>query len=213
MRRTKPLRHRPCQVCRHPDRLRIELLRLSGMSLDRVAARFQIHRDALHRHMLGLGDADRAALIADLPMRELAQQAAEEGIGILDYLKVIRAVLMRQLLLAADGGDRAGTANLSGKAIECLRELGKITGEISSLTSLTQVNNTAVFVNSPQFAELQTMLIEKLRDHPDALKAVVEGLQELEARSAPEGIATTAPEGLAAMPRRPLAAIEHSHVG
>jgi len=65
-RRAKPLRHRPCQVCRHPDRLRIELLRLSGLSLDLVSARFRVHRDAVHRHMLHISDADRAALIADL---------------------------------------------------------------------------------------------------------------------------------------------------
>jgi len=184
--------------------MRIELLRLSGMSLDRVAARFQIHRDALHRHMLGLDDADRAALIADLPMKELARQAAEEGVSLLDYLKVIREVLMRQLLLAADSGDRTGTATLSGRAIECLRELGRVTGEISNLTSVTQINNVAIF-NSPQFAELESMLVERLRDHPGALKAVIEGLQELEARSAPEGRMP--------VPVGPQAAIiEHGHV-
>ncbi len=186
-RRAKPLRHRPCQVCRHPDRLRIELLRLSGLSLDLVSARFRVHRDAVHRHMLHISEADRAALIADLPMKELARQAAEDGVSLLDYLKVIREVLMRQLLLAADGGDRVGTASLSGKAIECLRELGRITGEISSLTSLTQVNNTAVFVNSPQWAALQTMLIERLRAWPDALAAVLEGMEELDGKTALEG--------------------------
>jgi hypothetical protein len=56
--------------------------------------------------------------------------------------------------------------------------------------SLTQVN-TMVFVNSPVFAELQTMLVEKLRGHPEALRAVVDGLRELESRS--EGAPTTMP--------------------
>ncbi len=191
-----------CAICRHPDRLRVELLRLSGLSLDLVAARFKVKRDAVYRHMVNhVTEADRAQLIADLPMKELARQAAEEGVSLLDYLKVIREVLMRQLLLAADSGDRSGTATLSGRAIECLRELGKVTGEISSLTSLTQVNNTAVLVNSPVFAELQTMLIERLASYPEALKAVVEGLHELEHRSAPEGLSP----GLG----RPLATSEH----
>jgi hypothetical protein len=67
----RELTARPCQICRHPERLRIELARLSGLSLDLVAARFQVHRDAVHRHMLHLSDADRAALIADLPIKEL----------------------------------------------------------------------------------------------------------------------------------------------
>ena len=201
MSREKPSRHRPCQVCRHPDRLRIELLRLTGVSLDRLAARFKVHRDAINRHMVHLDQADRVALIADLPMKELAQQAAEEGVGLIDYFKVIREVLMRQLLTAANSGDRIGTASLSGRAIECLKELGRITGEISNLTSFPTVNNTAVFVNSPQFAALETMLIERLAKYPDALAAVVAGLRELEDRSPPEGLAT----GLG----RPLAAIEH----
>jgi hypothetical protein len=200
MSRDKPTRHRPCQICRHQDRLRIELLRLSGVSLDRLAARFKVHRDAIHRHMAHLDEADRAALIADLPMKELAQQAAEEGIAVVDYFKVIREVLMRQLLTAADSGDRIGTASLSGRAIECLKELGRVTGEISHLTSFTQVNNVAIF-NSPQFAALETMLIERLAKYPDALASVVAGLRELEDQSTSEGLAP----GLG----RPPAAIEH----
>ncbi len=148
-----------------------------------------------------MDEADRAALIADLPMKELAQQAAEEGVSLIDYFKVIREVLMRQLLTAADSGDRIGTASLSGRAIECRKELGRVTGEISNLTSFTQVNNTAVFVNSPQFAALETMLIERLAKYPDALAAVIDGLRALEDRSAPEG--STNGSG------RPPVAIEH----
>jgi hypothetical protein len=194
--------HRPCQVCRSADRMQIELLRLGGMSLDRIAARFHVHRDALHRHMhTHIDEADRAALIADLPMKELARQAAEEGVSLIDYFKVIREVLMRQLLTAANSGDRIGTASLSGRAIECLKELGRVTGEISNLTAFTQVNNTAIFVNSPIFTELQSMLIEKLAPHPDALAAVIAGLRQLEDRSLPEGHAPSL--------GRPLAAIEH----
>jgi hypothetical protein len=177
-----------CQICRSPDRLQIELLRLSGMSLDRIAARFRVHRDALHRHMHAhIDEADRAALIADLPMKELARQAAEEGISVVDYLKVVREVLMRQLLTAANTGDRVGTASLSGRAIECLKELGRITGEISNLTSFTTVNNTAIIFNSPAYAALESMLVEKLAPHPAALAAVVDGLRQLESTAAPEG--------------------------
>jgi hypothetical protein len=151
--------------------------------------------------MAHIDEAERAALIADLPMKELALQAAQEGVSLIDYFKVIREVLMRQLLTAADSGDRIGTASLSGRAIECLKELGRVTGEISNLTSFTTVNNTAVFVNSPQFAALETMLIERLAKYPDALAGVVDGLRELEDRSASEGPIN----GL----ERPPSAIEH----
>jgi hypothetical protein len=178
-----------CSVCRHPGRLQIELLRLSGMSLDKIAARYPgISRDSIHRHMVALSDVERTALLADLPMKQLAMQAAEEGVALLDYLKIIRTQIMRQLLLAANDGDRVGTASLAGRAIECLRELGKLTGEISNLTSYTVNNNTAVFVNSPEYAALETMLIERLAKYPDALSAVVDGLRQLEdSSSVPEG--------------------------
>jgi hypothetical protein len=158
------------------------------MSLDHIAARFRVHRDALHRHMHShVDEADRAALIADLPMKELARQAAQESGSVVDYLKLVRQVLMRQLLTAAHSNDRIGTASLSGRAIECLKEIGRVTGEISNLTAFTVNNNTAVFVNSPQFAQLQTMLIERLAKYPDALAAVVDGLRELEGKAVPEG--------------------------
>jgi hypothetical protein len=42
-----------------------------------------------------------------------------------------------------------------------------------------------VFINSPMFVDLQSMLIRKLQGHPAALSSVVEGLQELEAKAAP----------------------------
>jgi len=166
-------------------------MRLSGASLDAVAAKFPgAHRDAIHRHMRWhLDDTEKRALIDDLPMRELIARAAAEGGSVMDYLATLRSVLMRALLGAAEAGDRTGTAVLSGRALEVLKEVGRITGEISSLMHVTStVNNVAIF-NSLQFAELESMLVERLRDHPDALKAVIEGLQQLEARSAPEGLA------------------------
>lgn len=158
------------------------------MSLDHIAARFRVHRDALHRHMHAhIDEADRAALIADLPMKELARQAAQENVSVVDYLKLVRQVLMRQLLTAAHSNDRVGTASLSGRAIECLKEIGRVTGEISNLTSFTTVNNTAIIFNSPAFAELESMLVEKLAPHPAALADVIAGLRSLEAKAAPEG--------------------------
>jgi hypothetical protein len=146
-------------------------------------------------------DEDKRALIDDLPMRELLVRAAEEGGSVMDYLGLVRNVVMRVLLGAAEAGDRIGTASLSGRAVEVLQALGKISGEISSLMHVTNTTNNIAIFNSPQFAELESMLVEKLRGHPDALKAVIEGLQELEAKSAPQGFA--------ALDRTPVAAIEH----
>jgi len=87
-------------------------MRLSGASLDAVAAKFPgAHRDAIHRHMRWhLDDTEKRALIDDLPMRELIARAAAEGGSVMDYLATLRSVLMRALLGAAEAGDRTGTA-------------------------------------------------------------------------------------------------------
>jgi hypothetical protein len=37
-------------MSRHDERWRIELLRASGASLDILAEKFGVHRDAIHRH-------------------------------------------------------------------------------------------------------------------------------------------------------------------
>jgi len=39
-----------CQVCRHPERWRVELLRAGGASLDSLAEKFSLDRDAIWRH-------------------------------------------------------------------------------------------------------------------------------------------------------------------
>ena len=49
-RKPRALRPPSCQVCRHPERERIEALRASGASLDALAKKFHVHRDAIWRH-------------------------------------------------------------------------------------------------------------------------------------------------------------------
>ena len=44
----KPVRG--CHVCAHPERVRIEALRVSGVSIDKLAEQFGVHRDAIWRH-------------------------------------------------------------------------------------------------------------------------------------------------------------------
>lgn len=158
------------------------MARLSGASLDSIATKFGIKRDAIWRHMEAHVDADRRAmLVADVPLKELADRAAEEGVSLLDYFAVIRSTLMSQMIAAASMNDRHGTAVLAGRATEALREIGKLTGEILRAAPIGNVtNNTMVFMASPAFASLERMLVEKLAPHPDALKAVLEGLRSLE---------------------------------
>jgi hypothetical protein len=208
IRRMNRLKKSRCKLCGHPghpERARIEMLRLAGVGLDTLAEQFGISRDSIFRHMRDhVTDADRAQYLADIPLQELLARAADEGVSLLDFFKIVRATLMRQFQLAASVNDQRAVAALAGRLNETLDLIGKLTGEMLRLSPGTVVNNTAVFVNSPIFTDLQSMLVRKLAGHPEALARVVEGLQELEARVAP------APNGATLIDAKPL---EHVHGG
>jgi len=197
----KKIGHRPCKVCGHPDRHRIEALRIAGATLGDIAASFPgITAKNVWAHMRNhVSEAEKAEYLADVPLKEMAKRAAEEGASLIDYFNLVRSVVFRQMLLAASVNDGHRVASLATRATEVLREIGRLTGELTRLAPITNVNNTAIFVNSPIFAELQTMLLDKLAAHPPALAAVIEGLRELEERSAPEGFAPRLGSSLAAI--------------
>jgi len=183
--RTSSRKGPACTVCKHVDRARIEATRIAGASLDSIAAKYTIGRDALWRHMARHVPEDvRSQYLAAVPVRELAQRASAEGLSVLDYLAIVRGVLLQEFQLAASVHDKNATAILAGRLTEVLREIGRITGELMRTPAIQTINNSVTFVNSPDFLNLQEMLIRRLAGHPDAMAAVVEGLRELESRSA-----------------------------
>jgi hypothetical protein len=176
-----------CVVCNHKDRALIEFARVAGASLDSVAAKHNISRDAIWRHMnKHVDDAARADYLAQVPMQDLAAKAAEEGTSVLGYFSIIRATLMTQFQLAASLGDRSATATLAGRLTEVLRAIGGISGEMSNLAvNHLTINNTTV-LNSPIFASLQANLLHALAPFPEARAAVVNALRQMDEANAPE---------------------------
>ena len=177
------------QVARHPDRLSIEIARIKGVSLDAIAAKFDVHRDAIARHMAGLDPSYRAALAGDVPIAELAERAGREGGSVMDNLATLQMSLSRAALQAEAAGDRYGHAALSRVWLEATRELGKFTGAMANAPSIMNVtNNVAIMMNSPILHRLQLMLSQRLAPYPDAFDAVMAGLAELEATPLPKGV-------------------------
>jgi hypothetical protein len=173
-----------CAICQHPERVRIELLSVGGASARAVAKQFRASSHSIYRHMLNHVSAGRRAqLIAgsSLKPRELAEKAAAEGMALIDYLSLMRSVLLQQFLAATEASDRNGAATVAGRLLECLRMQATLTGEISRAGAV--VNNNMLILQSPVMADLQQMLIARLRPYPEAAKAVIEGLQELSARA------------------------------
>jgi hypothetical protein len=177
-----------CIVCNHIERARIEFAHVSGASLDSIAAQFKVSRDAIWRHCNShLTDNDRSEYLAAVPLKELAEKAAVEGMSVLEHLSIVRATLMRQFQLAASVNDRQGTATLAGRLTECLRAIGQLTGELGSMVAnnLTINNNNTMILNSPVFANLQANLLHALAPYPDARAAVVMALRQMDEQNEP----------------------------
>jgi transposase-like protein len=175
---------RRCKICQHPERFRAELMMASDASIRAVAKKFEMSPDALFRHWRNhVSDERKAQLIAGpVKLSELAERAAAEGLSLLDYLSLIRSTLLTQFGAAASAGDRHGTATIAGRLLECLREQGRLTGELRAAGGGTNITTNVMVLSSPAFAELQRMLLERLAAYPEARAAVVAGLRDLDAR-------------------------------
>lgn len=170
-------RHPRCQVCVHNDRYRIECAKVAGRGLDDVAKEFNIHRDALWRHMQRhvTPETKIGYLAGPAKLSELANLAADENKSLIEYLAIVRSIIFGQLDRSAQRDKPYEVERLSGRAVEVLQAIGKVTGELSAFTSqnISVTNNTAIVMNSPVIAELQANLMAALAPFPDARKAVI----------------------------------------
>jgi hypothetical protein len=177
-----------CSVCVHKDRARIEQGRIAGVSLDNLARKFGVGRDSIFRHMRAhVSDDVKAQYILEAPLKDLAATAAEEGVSLIEYFSIIRSALLQLFQSAVACNDRNGAAILSGRLVEVLNAMGRLTGEILNASSVTNIttNNVAFLQSHPAFAKVQAVLLQALAAHPQARADVVAALRSLDAESAP----------------------------
>jgi hypothetical protein len=177
-RRLKPS---TCAVCRHSERARIEALRASGASLESLAKKFRIHKDAVWRHWRDHVSVDlkTAYLAGPSTIAELKERAAEEGGSILDYLGILRSVLMGAITASAEAQSAFTLAALSGRLVEVLKEIGKLTGEIERLNPSISITNNLAIMSDPRMIELQSGLLTIARSHAAARGDIIALLRGL----------------------------------
>jgi hypothetical protein len=169
-----------CQVCRHPDRWRLELLRAGGASLDSLAAKFGVERDAIWRHWQHhvTDEAKAGYLCGPAELATLGERAAIEGDSVLDYLKLCRTVLTGQLAAMTEAGDGRGAAYVAGQLTRTLEAIARVTGEIGELARSTiNIGSVSILTDSPAFARVQATMLRALAPFPDARGAVVMALR------------------------------------
>jgi hypothetical protein len=182
-----------CQVCRHPEVKRMEMLYTGGMYLKDLAEQFGVHRDAVWQHMTKhmQPESKIAYLAGASAIADLTNKAAAENKSVLEYLQLMRSVLVRAFMAASDEKDVSGTAQAARPLIDVLRELGRLSGEISafsaatinSVTTNNIVNHTQI-VNSQTFIELQSGLLEVCQAHPEARRNIIALFQRLDEQHA-----------------------------
>src|SRR6188508_233297 len=183
-----PKPRRPnCQVCRHDERWRIELLRAGGASLDSLADKFGVDRDAIWRHWTNHVTPEMKAsyLCGPAQLAELGDKAAAEGDSVLDHLRMIRTVLTGQLAAMTEAGDGRGVAYVAGRLTATLETIARISGELGSMAqSVNITNNLTVLAEHPAFMRMQATMLRALAAFPDARASVVAALRDLEDQTA-----------------------------
>lgn len=172
---------RMCKVCKHQERGRIELETVSGVSHTVIAQRYGLSRYSVLRHSSRhISPERRSQLIAGpVKLKELAERAVELDLSLIDYLQLMRSTLVAQFLAASEASDRNGTGLIAGRLLDVLRMQASLTGELRS-AGATVTNNTLI-LSSPLMADIEQVLLERLRPYPDAAQAVFEGLEQLRA--------------------------------
>jgi hypothetical protein len=197
------LAHPRCQICRHPDRWRIELLKAGGASLDSLAKKFDISRDAIDRHWHRHVSAEMKAgyLAGPVQLQELAAKAADTGCSVLDHLHAVRTVLMGHLASMTEAGDGRGASHVAGQLTRVLETIARVSGELGDLarsTTYNITNNVAVLTEHPAFMRVQASILRALGPHPEARADVVAALRDLDAGNARDGSAAKVIEHVAA---------------
>ena len=91
--------------------------------------------------------------------------------------------MFNQFLTAAECGDRNGVANIAGRLLASLQELGRLTGELRTISGIT-VNNTINLIGSPEFLTLSAGLMNLARAHPQAKPDIIALLRQLDSEPA-----------------------------
>lgn len=181
-------------IANHPDRPAIECGLAKRIPLRRLARRYGVSIDALHRH--------KKKLLRDAPEMFLAAQARDWKVkpDELEALRVetsagwlanVRADLgkvmyFRDVCIAND--DHQMAAQWTGHARKYLEMIGHAAEQLKS-HSINVQNN---FYNSPDYWLIQRAILEALSNYPDARSQVLRALENYSESADPSMMTETA---------------------
>ncbi|TAI67657.1 hypothetical protein CWO89_01260 [Bradyrhizobium sp. Leo170] len=155
------------------------MLRAGGASLDALASKFDVTRDAIHSHWHKHVSAEAKAsyLVGPSDIENWALKAAREGDSVIDYLKLCRSSLVSQLATATEAGDGLLATRVAVALTNVLDRMARITGEVSTLAgSVTNITNNVVVGEHPEFIRARVAILQALGPFPEAARAVLAAL-------------------------------------
>lgn len=153
---------RPCSVCRHPDRAAIDAALVSGDSYRGLSGRFGTSKSALERH--------REHLPRGLALAREAE-AATRADDLLERTRSLEVDARRLLAKAEKEGDFRAAIAAVKTALDVIAVLHRVAD--------TRKTTYADFLDSPEWQQIETTLIEALRPYPPALEAAGRALEAI----------------------------------
>ena len=95
-------------------------------------------------------------------------------------------MLIGQMTACAEANDGLRVAMLTGRLVEVLKEVGRITGEVDRIGgSINIQNNNIAILNDPRMIEFQRGLLAIARDAPEVRPRLLSLLKNLDDTPAP----------------------------
>jgi hypothetical protein len=175
-----------CSVCKHAQRLEIELAIVKGASLRAVAKTYGVSYDSVWRHCGNekhFSPKRRLELAGGVDIEQLNALAARQSRSLDQYLAIIRNGLLDLFLTAKIAGDVEHVTMLSSQLNNNLKLLANLSGELRLAGT---VNNTQVNIHGdPRYKMFEQRLLDLVRAHPEIKESVLEILTEVEASPSP----------------------------
>ncbi|MBY0508669.1 MAG: hypothetical protein K2P94_00825 [Rhodospirillaceae bacterium] len=182
-----------CSICNHPRRPEIDHSLANRVSEWRVAKRFSVSRDAIHRHkkkhlppQLEAALLSQSGAASSIDLEALRKSESE---GLLQTLIWQKAHVLQQIDKAEANMDPVAVSVFHKVLLENTKTIAKLVGDLASRSG--HVTNN--FLIAPQYLELRHAITRALEPFPDARKAVAMTLQAME-RTAPPAIEHVAAE-------------------
>lgn len=174
-----------CTICAHPRRPEIDHSLANRVSEHRVAKRFGVSRDAIHRHKKKhLPPQLEAALLSqngNVSVVDLEKLRKSESEGLLQTLVWQKAHVLQQIDNAVANMDPVAVAKFHDVLLKNQQTIAKLVGELAGHTR-NIVTNILIM---PEYLELRHALMQALAPFPEARKAMASTLQSLERQPPP----------------------------